>query len=183
MQQGLVPKRPSAPPQGGHDRAGLHVDEMQRDQSLGHGQLREVADAAQVVGLRQRHDAAAVLARAGDGHLDRLQADHLPVATLAVQRQHGAEVGHDAGRRVGHQPALQHRVHIARHHAHAMRVVAAQVGQHQVGGHGLGLRGAAACSLQDALDPGLQRRGVKTVFHGGSYITAPSCQGTNSFWP
>jgi hypothetical protein len=88
--------------------------------------------------------------RAFHAQLHGLFAHHLAVAALAVQREQRADVQFDPGGRIGLQPALQHRVHIARHHAHAVRIVAAQVGQHQVGGNGLGLVGAAAGGLQDA---------------------------------
>ena len=59
MQHGLVPKRPSAPPQGATTGRDTHVDEVDGHQAARHRHLGEVADAAEVVRIGQRHDAAA----------------------------------------------------------------------------------------------------------------------------
>ena len=129
---------------GGHHGARQHVDKMQRHQPLCGGHFREVADAAQVVCMRQRHDAAAMLLRTGDAHLHGLFTHDLAVAMLAVQRQHAADVHVDLDLGIGREPALGHGIHVTRQHTHAVGVVATQVGQHQVGSDLLGLGGGAA---------------------------------------
>ena len=108
---------------------------MDRDQALRHRHLGEVADATQVVGLAEGQDAAAHLASPLDRHLHRLHAHDLSVATLSVERQQAAGVELHFDARIRLEPALQHGVHITRDHAHAVRVMAAEIGQHQVGRH------------------------------------------------
>jgi hypothetical protein len=105
-----------------------------------------------VVRIGQRHHAAAGLLRALDAQRHRLLADDLAVAALAVHGQQAAaiELHFDAGVRL--QPAFEHRVDVARHHADAMRVVPAQVGQHQVVGDGLRFLALAAGGGDDGRD-------------------------------
>ena len=114
---------------------------MQRHQALRHGHLGKMADAPQVVRLRQSHDAAAMRLGTFNRHLHGLLAHHLTIAALPVQRQHAADVCRHAGRGIGLEATFEHGIHIARQHAHAVRVVAAQVGHHQVGGYRIGLCG------------------------------------------
>ena len=105
-----------------------------------------MADASQVVRLGQRHDAAAMQFGPGNAQRHGLLANHLAIAALAVQAEQGARVQHGLHAGVGHQTAFKHRIDIARQHAHAVRVVAAQVGHHQVGGDFFGFcRRTAGC--------------------------------------
>jgi hypothetical protein len=71
---------------------------------------------------------------AGRAEIHRFAADHLAVALPAIEgEQRAAVLAHgDVG--VDREPALEHRIDIARHHADAVRIVAAQVGLDQVGG-------------------------------------------------
>ena len=126
------------------DRTRQHVDKMQRHQALRHSHLGEVADASEVVRVAQRHDAAAMGFGARHAECHGLFSDDLAVAALAVQREHGADVQQHAHSGVGAKAAFKQRVHIARQHAHAVRVVAAQIGQHQVGRDACGFFGGTA---------------------------------------
>ena len=157
---------------------------MQRHQAAFHRHLGKMADTPQVVAVAQRHDAAAVLLGALQRQLHGLFAHDLAIAALAIERQQAADIDVDLGGRIRLQAAFGNRVHIPRHHAHAVGVMAAQIGEDQVGRDGPGFGGSAAAGLQDAGHQRLQRRGLQCFLHWGfSYMTAPSCQGTNSFWP
>ena len=72
------------------------------------GLLGPCADAAQVVRVAERDDAAAVLLRARDAQRHRLVADHLAEAGPAVEPQHRAGVEHGAHVLVRLQPALRY---------------------------------------------------------------------------
>jgi hypothetical protein len=63
-----------------------HIDEMQRHQALRHSHLGEVANAPQMVGVGQRHDATAMRFGPCDAQLHGLLPHHLPVAALAIER-------------------------------------------------------------------------------------------------
>jgi len=106
-----------------------------------------------VVGVGQREDAAAVCLGAGDAQLHRLHPHHLAEAVLAVERHQRADVGVDLDAGVGHQPAFGNGIDVTRQHAHAVGVVPAEVGQHQVGGHlfGLGRRTAGCYQYTSAM--------------------------------
>ena len=125
------------------------ADKVHGHQAAGHRHFREVADAPQMVGLRQCHDAAAMGQRPVNRQAHGLLADHLTIAALSVQGQHAADVHGDAGRCIGFEAALEHRINIARQHAHAVRIVAAQVGHHEVGGNRLRLCCRAASCHQN----------------------------------
>ena len=88
----------------------------------------------EMVRMGQADDADAVLLRPLDAERHRLGADDLAVALVAVEREQRAAVGTDLHVRVGLEAAFQHRVDVARRHADAVRIVAAQVGLDQVGG-------------------------------------------------
>jgi len=186
---------------------------MHGHQALRHRHLGKVADAPEVVRVAQRHDAAAVLAGAGNAQLHGLHAGDLAVAALAVQREQRASVEQHLHARIGRQATFEHGVHIARHHAHAVRVVATQVGHDQVVGHLGRLGRGAARFFDDACNFGAQVLCRNRMTHGffrlslghsspstssgrtvqglawlspngfGIHITAPTCQGTNSFCP
>src|SRR6185503_19859723 len=57
---------------------------------------------------------------------------------------------------VGMQPALEQRFDVARHHADAVRIVAGEIGHHQVLGDQLRFAGLAAAGRGDRLDRGGQ---------------------------
>jgi hypothetical protein len=109
-----------------------------------------MAYAAQVVRFGQRQDAAALLFGAGHAQQHGLLADHLAVAALAVEAEQRAGVQHGFDLRVRREAAFEHRIHIARQHAHAVRVVAAEVGHDEVGGDFFGFLRRAAGSGEDA---------------------------------
>ncbi len=106
--------------------------------------LGPVPDAPEVMRMREptthtpwrcaRSMASAIACRPTPGH-----------TLAAVEREQRAAVERDADLLVDAQAALQQRIDIARDHAHAMRIVAAQVGLDEVGRDevGLGLRRAA----------------------------------------
>jgi hypothetical protein len=131
------------------DGARYDVGEMQRYQAGRHRLLRPLADAAQVVRARQPHHAHAVLLRARDTDLHRLQAYHLAVARLAIERNHGAAVEHDLRMLVDDQSALEQRIDIARDHAHAVGVVPREIGGNEVRGDELRLARVAAAGADD----------------------------------
>ena len=152
-----------------------------------------------------------------------LHAHHLAKARLAVQTQQHAVVDPHGHIGTGVEPAFQYRVHIARGHAHTMRVMSAQVGQHQIGRHLARPIGGCASVDKQTGDGVFQFGGGNQVAHGGwggglakggmggkgaawlkpngtvlcfggvlfvwvgkaqaRHITAPNCQGTNSFCP
>ena len=149
-----------------------------------------------------------------------LHAHHLAKARLAVQAQQHAVVDPHGHIGAGVEPTFQNRIHIARGHAHSMRVVTTQVGQHQIGRHlarpiggcasidkqtgdgvfkfgggnqvahgewggGLGMGGMGAAWLVPN-GTGVRFGGVLSAWVGKAqacHITAPNCQGTNSFCP
>ena len=98
------------------------------------------------------HHAHAVLLRARDADLHRLQPDHLAVALLAVERNHRAAVEHDLRVLVDDQPAFEQRLDVARDHAHAVRIVPGQVRGDQVLGDDLRLARVAAAGSDDRFD-------------------------------
>jgi hypothetical protein len=69
--------------EGRDHRARLHVDEVDGNQPALHRHFREVADAAQVVRVGQRHHAAAGFLRARHGQGHGLLAHDLAVAATA----------------------------------------------------------------------------------------------------
>ena len=130
--------------------------------------LGPVADPAEVMRMSEADDADAVLARPGDAERHRLVADHLTVAVLTVERQQGAAVLADGDVGVDREATLQHRIDVARHHADAVRIVAAQVGLDEVVGDHSGLVVVRAGGDDDGFDGGGERRGCQgaDVGHG-----------------
>ncbi len=93
--RGIGAETPIATAPGRDDRAGDDVDEMDRHQTLGHRHLAEVADAPQVVGALDGHDATAMLPGPHHGQCHRLFADDLSETVSAVNGQQSAGVEHD----------------------------------------------------------------------------------------
>ena len=134
------------------DRPRQHVDEVDRDQAVADALLGPVADAAEVMRVGQADDADAVALGALGAELHRLVAHHLAVADMAVEGEQRAAVLTHADVLVDREAAFLHRVDVARHHADAVRVVAAQVGFDQVGRHQIGFAVGRAARLDDAAD-------------------------------
>ena len=142
-------------PRGDHG-ARHDVHKMQRHVTAGHRHFSEMTNAPQVVRVRERHDAGAVLCHTLKGEVHGLLAHGLAKALLAIQPQQHAAVHAHLNAAVGLEVFLQNRVDVARCHAHAVRVVAAQIGHHQVAGDLVGLGGIAACGLKQLGDVALQ---------------------------
>ena len=113
--------------------------------------------------MGQADDADAVLLRPLDAERHRLGADHLAVALAAVERQQRAAVGADLDVGIGHEAAFEHRVDVARRHADAVRVVAAQVGLDQVRGDLRRLELGRAGGADDGGDGRRQGVGAKDM--------------------
>jgi hypothetical protein len=130
--------------------------------------LGPVADPAEVVRMRQADDADAVRLRPLDAERHRLGADHLAVALAAVERQQRAAVGTNLYVGIGQQAAFEHGVDVARRHADAVRVVAAQVGLDQVRGDLRRFELGRAGGADDRGDGGRQGVGAKDkgIGHG-----------------
>ena len=158
-------KTPIGAAPGRHHRARQHVDKMHSHQAFGHGHLGKVADAAEVVGVAQSHDAAALLLRAGNAQAHGLFTHNLPVTALAIKREQAADVEVDFDARVGFQAAFQHRVDVTRQHAHAMGVMATQIRHDEVVGNRLRFffRAASRCKNRSCLRT--QFRGLKEFVH------------------
>ena len=168
---GVGAKAAVATTKGRDHRAREHVHKMNRHQALGHGHFGQVADAAQVVRSAQGHGAHAVLLGSLNAHLHGLHTGDLAVAALAVQVQQRSGVEQHFHARVWGQSPFEHRVHIARRHAHAVRVVATQVGHDQVVGHLRGLGRGAAGHRDDAGDVLAQIGGLDELAHEGAFNT------------
>ena len=113
--------------------------------------------------MRQTDDAYAMRLRALDAERHRLGADHLAVAALAVEREQRPLVGAHGDVAVDGQAAFQNRIDVARHHAHAVRIVAAQVGLDEVVGHAPGFGIGRAGGADDAAHCRAERVGPKDV--------------------
>ena len=147
---------------------------MHRYQPLGHCHLGPGADAAEVMRIAERHDAAAVLLRAFDAELHRLMADHLAEAGVAVEREQAAGVDAHRDMRIRLQPAFEEGRAVARQHADAVRVVAGQVGLDQVVGDALDLERLAAETAHQFAHRGAQRLDEDRV-EGGHGGVVPCC--------
>ena len=132
--------------------------------------LGPLADPAEVVRVGQADDADAVRLGARRAELHRLLADHLAVALPAVEGEERAAVLAHGDVRVDGEAALEHRVDVARHHADAVRIVAAQVGLDQVGGDLRRFAVVRAGGGDDGADGGGERVGAERegFGHGGS---------------
>ena len=129
---GAEPRVAAAPRRD--DRPRDHVDEVQRHEPRLEALLGPVPDAAEVVRVAERDDAGAVLARTLDAERHRLAPDHLPVAGPAVEPQHRPGVEQDLRMLVDREPALEQRLHVARNHADAVRIVPREVCLDEVAG-------------------------------------------------
>jgi len=119
-----------------------------------------------MVRIGERHHAHAVLLRARDRHVGRLEPYHLSVPRLPIERQQCAAVELDLRMAVGLQPALLKRLDVARNHADAVRVVPAQIRHHEVRGNELRFARLAAAGGDDRGDRVLERLGLKNVGFG-----------------
>ena len=119
--------------EGRDDAARNDVDEMQRDQTARHRPLGPRTDAAQMVRVAEREDAASALACTLDADLHRLAAHHLAEAGLTVEPQQRAGVEHSLQMGVRLQATLEIRLDVARQHADAVRVVPREIGIDEIG--------------------------------------------------
>jgi hypothetical protein len=97
------------------------------------GQLAVGAHTTDVMGIGEGERDHAGLPAALDRGRHRFAGHAAAVATAPVEHQHGAVVLHDLGRRVGHDELSLEVSHVCRDHAHAVTVVAGEVGLHQCG--------------------------------------------------
>ena len=79
-----------------------------------------MSNAPQVVRVAQRKCAHAELFGAFNAHEHGLLARDLAITALSVQAEHGAGVEQNFDAGVGLQTAFEHRIDVARRHAHAM---------------------------------------------------------------
>jgi tripartite-type tricarboxylate transporter receptor subunit TctC len=152
-----------------HDGPRHDVDQVQRDQALGCRLFGPGADAAQMMGVAQGDDAAAVPARPLGGQRHGFMADHLAKARVPVQPQQRPAVEQGADVRVRDQPTFEERLGIARQHADAVRIVAREVGLDEVRRHRLDFVFAAAEAAHhesDGLVQALQGNAV-VIAHSG----------------
>ena len=96
-----------------------------------------------------------------------LHSHHLAKTRLAIQAQQHAVVDPHGHIGAGVETAFQNGIHIARGHAHAVRVVPAQVGQHQIGCHLARPIGRCASVDKQTGDGVFQFGGGNQVTHGG----------------
>src|SRR5207248_1338663 len=110
--------------------------------------FRPATDASEMMRVRESYHADAVLASTFDPERHRSHPDRLSVAATTVEPEEDAGVQLHLGVLVRLQLAIEKGVHIARNHAHAMRIVPAQVRFDEVTSDEVGLvrRGA---SLRD----------------------------------
>ena len=135
-----------------HQRAQQGIDEVQRHQTGGGAILGPLADAPDVVAVAQRDQRQAAGRRALNADFHRLMADHLAIALAAIDHQHRTELGADLRMLIRPQTAGADELDILWNHADTVRVVARQVGQHQVARHQLGFTRRTAGTAYDALD-------------------------------
>jgi hypothetical protein len=119
--------------------------------------LGPVANATDVMGVLEADDCNAVLLGPLDADIHRFLGDHLAVARAAVDHDHRAIVPNDLCTLVTDAMSRSSVLYISGHHAHAVAVMAEEVGQHQVIGHQPGLLGRVAIGLADRHREGVQR--------------------------
>ena len=105
---------------------------MNRNQALLNGHLGPRANAAQMVRVTERQNAAAVLFGARNTQLHGLMTNRLTKATFAVQTDHGTVVHPCLNFGIRLEATFQIRLGIARQNPHAMRIVTSQVGLYQI---------------------------------------------------
>ena len=135
------------------DRAAHHVGEMDRREACGDRLLRPVPDAADVMRIAQPHDDDAVAACAFDREFHGLVCHRLADAAVAVHHQQRVGIGDNRDALIELQFIGLQRTHIRRHHAHAMRIVAGEVGADQMVGSELRLLLGAACRAPEVEYP------------------------------
>src|SRR3954468_19709088 len=135
-----------------HDRARDHVDEVNRDQSVVDALLGPVADAADVVRVRQADETHAVALGPLGSQLHRFMADDLAVAGEAVEGEQRTGVEHDLDVLVHGEAACGDALDIAWDHADAVGVVSLEIGLDQIGGYELGFAVRGAAGLDDGTD-------------------------------
>ena len=134
----------------------VDVHEVDRDHACGGSLLAVGADAAEMAAATDRVHADAVLLRALDGHVGRLAADALAVASATVELEHGARVLDDVERGVGNELAFVEVLGVHGDHAHAVAVVAAKVRADHVFGDDAGFVLAAAGGLEEVTGKALK---------------------------
>jgi hypothetical protein len=133
-------------------------------QSCPRALLGPVANATDVMGVLEADDCNAVLLDPLDADIHRFLGDHLAVARAAVDHDHRAIVANDLCVMVTDRMSRSGVLYIRGHHAHAVAVMAEEVGQHQVIGHEPGLLGRAAIGPADRHREGVQGMGHHQYF-------------------
>src|SRR3954464_10648000 len=87
--------------------------------------FRPMADAPEMMRIAQRDNGRAVLLGARDGEVRGGEADGLSVALATVEDQQRRSVELHLRRLVDREAALLQRLYVARHHADAVRIMAA----------------------------------------------------------
>ena len=144
----------------GNQEAAADVDEMDRDHPGFQRPLRPVADPSQVAGIAQGHDGDPVRPGLGDADVDRLRADGLAEAVIAIDHRHRLGVGDDGDVLPGLHGAGLHPHQVTGHADDAVAVVAGQVGLDQVAADALTLVGGAAGGGEGVADETAQGFGV-----------------------
>jgi hypothetical protein len=126
--------------------------------------LGPVPNATDVMGVLEADDCNAVLLGPLDADIHRFLGDHLAVARAAIDRDHRAIVANDLCMLVTDTMPRSSVLYISGHHAHAVAVMAEEIGQHQVIGHQPGLLVRAAIGPADRHREGVQRIGHHPYF-------------------
>ena len=135
----------------------VHVHPVRAHQSRPRALLGPVANATDVMGVLEADDCNAVLPGPLDGDIHRFLGDHLAVARAAVDHDHRAIVANDLYMLVTDTMSRRSVLYISGDHAHAVAVMAEEVGQHQVIGHQPSLLSRAAVGPADRHREGVQR--------------------------
>src|SRR5258708_12310391 len=85
--------------------------------------LRPVADATDMMGVDEAHDADAVLPRPLDADVHRFLGHHLAIAVAAVDHDHRAVVLGDRGVMIAHTRTVLRVGDVGRHHAAPLAVI------------------------------------------------------------
>ena len=132
------------------------IDEGGKRAAVARGQFGIGADAADMGRIAQRQHASAKFPGTSDGTADGIGGHALPVATASVDHQQRAGVKHSLRRLVGDEQAVGQKPHIGWQHADAMRVMAGEIGAHQMIGDFGGLGLIAAHPASDQVGDGAQ---------------------------
>ena len=116
-----------------HQQRARGVDEMDRDQPLGRGHFRPVADPADMSGIAQRDRGKAGLLAFLDADPDRLRPDGLSVAEFAVDHRQRRRIDHQLDGLVGNDRAHLLPPDIDRHADHAVAVMPGEIGCGEIG--------------------------------------------------